>query len=85
MCSSLVSALLEYLASVKCGSAFLKLISDLIKRTHVYNKWGYFYYSLYFYWQPIFAMIMKKKNQNPSDQKTHTTDDPGSALQVLSS
>lgn len=84
MCSSLVSALSEYLASVKFDSTFLKWIWGLIKRTCVYHKWGYFYYSLYFYLQPIFAVIMqkKKKNQPPPNQKTRTTHDPGSALQV---
>lgn len=61
MCSSLVSALLEYLASVKCDSTFLKWIWGLIKSTCVYNKWGYFYYSFYFYLQAIFAVIMQKK------------------------
>lgn len=72
MCSALVSALLEYLTSVKFDSTFLKLIWGLIERTCVYNKWGYFYYSLYFYLQPIFAVIMQKKkktNQTPPIRK----------------
>lgn len=70
---------------MKFDSTFLKWIWGLIKRTCVDNKWGYFYYYLYFYLQPIFAVIMqkKKKKSNPHpNQKTHTTHDPGSALQV---
>lgn len=89
MCSSLVSALLEYLASVKCDSTFLKWIWGLIKSTCVFNKWGYFYYSFYFYLQAIFAVIVqkkkKKKNQTAPNQKPHTTHVSGSALQVMGS
>lgn len=75
MCSSLVSALLEYLASVKCDSTFLKWIWGLIKSTCVYNKWGYFYYSFYFYLQAIFAVIMQKKKpkKSPKSETPHNT------------
>lgn len=44
MCSSLVSALLEYLASVKCDSTFLKWIWGLIKRTCICNKCVLFWF-----------------------------------------
>lgn len=77
MCSSLVSAFLEYLASVKCDSTFLKWIWGLIKSTCVFNKWGYFYYSFYFYLQAIFAVIVQKKKRKksncPKSETPHNT------------
>lgn len=88
MCSTLVSALLEYLASVKFDSTFLKWIWGLIKRTLYKLFWGYFgvifVILLIFIYSPSLLWYAKeeKKNQTPPNQKTYTTHDPGSALQV---